>query len=97
MTKNIRLYQLDHCTYVCQYHLVWITKYRGKVLTDIYIKQELKRIFKSIARWKNLGILAWHIGDEHIHLYAIIPPKYSVAYGRAGLERQIFSLDQEKD
>ena len=80
MTKNARLYQLDHCTYICQYHLVWATKYRGKVLTDIYIKQELKRIFKSIARWKGFSILAWHVGDEHIHLYLIIPPKYSVSY-----------------
>jgi len=26
---------------------------------------------------------AWHIGDEHIHLYVGIPPKYSVAYALA--------------
>ena len=79
-TNDSRLYNLDHCTYVCQYHLVWSTKYRGKVLADIYIKQEFKRIFKMLAKWKGLKILAWHIGDEHIHLYTIIPPKYSVSY-----------------
>lgn len=45
---NIRLYQLDHATYVCQYHIVWTTRYRGKILKDKYIKQEMKRIFKSI-------------------------------------------------
>ncbi len=79
-TNNGRLYNLEHCTYICQYHLVWATKYRGKVLADTYIKQELKRIFKSIARWKGFVLLEWHIGDEHIHLYIIIPPKYSVSY-----------------
>ena len=49
-------------------------------MTDRYIKQQLRQIFKSIAKWKGIRIIAWHIGDEHIHLYVIIPPKYSVAY-----------------
>ena len=75
-----KLYQLSHCTYCCQYHLVWTPRYRGRVLTDKFIKAELKRIFKFIAKWKGLSILQWHIGDEHIHLYIIIPPKYSVSY-----------------
>jgi putative transposase len=75
-----KLYRLEHSTYVCQYHIVWIPRYRGKVLADTYIKQELKRIFKFICKWKGFTIVAWHIGDDHIHLYLIIPPKYSVSY-----------------
>lgn len=77
---NRRLYQLNHSTYNCQYHIVWTPRYRGKVLVDIYIKQELKRMFKMICGWKGFVIHAWHIGDEHIHLYLTIPPKFSVAY-----------------
>lgn len=80
---NRRIYQLSRCTYVCQYHIVWTPKYRGKVLEDKYIKQELKRIFKMICKWKGFPIHAWHIGDEHIHLFITIPPKYSVAYAMA--------------
>lgn len=49
-------------------------------MADTYIKLELKRIFKFIAKWKGIKILEWHIGDEHIHLYLVIPPKYSVSY-----------------
>ena len=78
--SNGRLYQLNHCTYLCQYHLVWTSKYRGKVLADVFIKQELKRIFKVICKWKGFNILAWHVGDEHIHLFITIPPKYFVSY-----------------
>jgi putative transposase len=48
-------------------------------LADTYIKAELKRIFKFICRWKNFRIVQWHIGDEHIHLYIVIPPKYSIS------------------
>jgi len=77
---NRRLYQLSHCTYVCQYHLVWCPRYRGKAMADTNIKAELKRIFKLICRWKGFQIIAWHIGDEHIHLYIVVPPKFSIAY-----------------
>jgi putative transposase len=49
-------------------------------MADNFIKAELGRIFKQIAKWKGLIIRAWHIGDEHIHLVIDIPPKFSVAY-----------------
>ena len=75
-----KCYQLEHCTYECSYHIVWTPRYRGKVLADTYIKQEMKRMIKTIAHWKGLTVFAWHIGDEHVHLYLGIPPKYSLAY-----------------
>ena len=80
MRKNNKLYYLNHCTYLNQYHIIWTPKYRRKVLVSKYIKDELRRMFKYIAKWKQLRIISWHIGDEHIHLYIIIPPKYSVSY-----------------
>jgi|SRR3989338_535922 len=83
MARNRRLYQLSHCTYVCTYHIVWTPKYRGKVLCEPFIKQEMKRIIRLICRWKGFPIEAWHIGDEHIHLVITIPPKYSVSYAMA--------------
>jgi len=77
---NSRIYRLSHCTYVCKYHVVWTCKYRGKALADKYVKQEMKRMFRMICRWKGLPIHAWHIGDDHVHLYLTVPPKYSVSY-----------------
>ena len=79
MSKG-RLYQLSHCLYYCRFHLVWIPKYRNRVMAPTVIKQELRRIFKQIAKWKGFEIHSWHIGDEHLHLYITIPPKYSVSY-----------------
>lgn len=77
---NGRLYQLEHSTYYCVYHLVWVTKYRQPLFSNDYNKMVLKKMLKSICRWKGFEIKAWHIGDEHIHLYILIPPKYSVSY-----------------
>ena len=79
--SNARLYRTQsHCTYTCRYHLVWTPKWRGKVLADRFIKAELKRIFKMVCRWKGFVIHAWHVGDDHVHLYVEVPPKHSVSY-----------------
>ena len=78
--KNGRLYQLSHCTYRCNYHIVWTTKYRREHFKDAYVSEEMKRILKTICKWKQFEINAWHIGEEHVHLYISIPPKYSVSY-----------------
>ncbi len=75
-----RIYQLSHTTYICQYHLVWATKYRIGYLKSEWVKEEMKRILKLIAKWKKVPIHSWHIGEDHVHLYVTIPPKYSVSY-----------------
>ena len=80
MYMNRRLYHLNHTIWICDYHIVWCPKYRGKVLKDTYIKNQLKKMFKFIAKWKELQIHAWQVGDEHIHLSISISPKYSVSY-----------------
>ena len=79
--KNNHLYYTQaHCVYNCQYHIVWIPKYRGNVLAPKYIKEELKREFKQICDWKQFQMKSWHVGDDHIHLFLTIPPKYSISY-----------------
>ena len=97
MASSTRLYQLEHCTYRCEYHIVWIPKYRGKVMSNTYIKQEFKRIFKQIAKWKGFKLFAWHIGDDHIHLYLSIPPKYSISYAICILKSKSSSWIKRKN
>jgi len=80
MRNNARLYQLNHSTYICSYHIVWRTKRREKYFESEYSKEELKRILRSISKWKKFVIHSWHVGEEHVHLYMTIPPKYSVSY-----------------
>ena len=87
-SPNARLYTLDHCTYTCQYHLVWITKYRGQVLADTYIKAELKRIFKQLARWKGFTIL------QSVYHH---PTQVLRRLCHPDSEREILRLAQKKD
>ena len=49
-----------------------------------------------IAKWKGFTIHKWHIGDEHIHLFFTIPPKYSVAYAMAIMKGKSSSWIKKK-
>ena len=69
---------LCHTRWECKYHIVWVPKYRRKVLYG-RIRQELGEVFHDLARQKDSRILEGHLQPDHIHVLMSIPPKYSVA------------------
>jgi len=73
-----KYHKLAHVTYDCRYHVVWITKYRFKVI-DKDIEEALKWSIKHTCDWKGIEIIKGAVGQEHIHLYLQIPPKYSIS------------------
>ena len=77
-SKLSKYRKLSHVTYDCRYHIVWITKYRFRVI-DENIKTELKWNIKQTCDWKNIEIIRGTVGENHVHLYLEIPPKYSIS------------------
>jgi len=71
---------LSHCFYDLKFHLVWTSKYRGKVLNTDKIKDELRRIFESVCKWKYWEIIELNIQDDHIHLCLLTTPRDSISY-----------------
>ena len=66
------------CVYNLNYHIVWGTKYRNKVLTE-QIEKDLKSLMYQIAEEKGFVIEHLEIGlDDHVHLLVSAPPKLSV-------------------
>ena len=64
--------------YNLNYHIVWGTKYRNKVLNRD-IENELKQMLYDIAAEKCFSITHLEIGtDDHAHLLVSAPPKLSV-------------------
>ena len=53
--------------YSFQYHLVWCTKYRKKVLVD-GLDTECKRMLQELAEEYRFQILAMEVMPDHIHL-----------------------------
>ncbi len=70
--------KLTHTTYECKYHLVWIPKYRKKVLYGS-LRKYLVEVFKDLALHKESEILEGHLMGDHVHMLISIPPKYAVS------------------
>ena len=69
---------LQHTECDCKYHVIFIPKYRRKVLYG-QIRRELGDVFRRLARQKESEIEAGHLVADHVHMMISIPPKYAVA------------------
>ena len=68
-----------HGAYHHQYHVVWIPKYRKKVLKG-ELKQYLEKgLFDIETFHPDIEIETLSIQVDHIHLVIVIPPKYAVS------------------
>ena len=69
---------LCHTKWECKYHIVWIPKYRKKILYAS-LRKLLGEMFHGFARNRESKILEGHLMIDHIHILIEIPPKYSMA------------------
>ena len=69
---------LSHTRWECQYHIVFIPKYRRKRLFG-QIRKELGEVFHRLARQKESVIEEGHIMSDHVHMMISIPPKYAIS------------------
>ena len=69
---------LSHVRWKCQYHIVFIPKYRKKVLYG-KLKEDVQDIIATLCRYKNVEIIDGAVCSDHIHLSVAIPPKYSIS------------------
>lgn len=75
----MRLLKASHSVYRTQYHIVWVTRYRRKILNpgvSAYLKTKLQEVRKYYPDWEYIEI---GIDQDHIHLHMVIPPKYAVS------------------
>ena len=69
---------LSHTKWECKYHVVFIPKYRRKVLYG-QLRSHLGEVFRELARQKESRIEAGHLQADHVHRVLSVPPKYAVA------------------
>ena len=68
-----------HGAYHHQYPIVWIPKYRKKVLKGDLKAFLEKELFTSQQFHPDIEIEQFSIQQDHVHLVMIIPPKYAVS------------------
>lgn len=67
----------SHATYNLTGHLVWITKYRRKVLTEDMIER-LKIIITWVCKEKYINILAIGCEEDYVHCLLSLPITASI-------------------
>jgi len=73
-----RVGSLNHSRWECKYHVVFIPKYRKKMIFG-GIRTELGEVFKRLAEQKESRIEEGHLMPDHVHMMISIPPKYAVS------------------
>ena len=76
--KNVDYQNASHVKYDIKYHIVWITKYRYKILNND-IGQRLKLLLIQTCQSKGVTIISGHIAKDHIHILVSCPPSLAPA------------------
>ncbi len=69
---------LSHRQWECKYHVIFIPKYRRKVLYG-ELRRHLGQVFRKLAEQKECRVEEGHLMADHVHMLLSIPPKYAVA------------------
>ena len=68
----------SHAVHDLKVHLIWITKYRYKVLTkEIGIR--IREIIRQVCDSNQIEIIKGRVSKDHVHVYVSYPPKLSVS------------------
>lgn len=73
-----RLKKLSHTVYECKYHVVWLPKYRYRVMTGD-IRSCVNNTIRRLCDWKKLEILEMNVMPEHLHIILEIAPNRRVS------------------
>lgn len=62
---------LSHTKWMCKYHIVFLPKYRRKIIYNQY--------WSSLSEIFGVEIIEGHLMPDHVHMLVSIPPKLSVS------------------
>jgi putative transposase len=87
----VEVVKTAHGMYCLHYHVVWVCKYRRKILKPgvcSYIRKTLPGLLRGMP-----GVEMESIGfdRDHVHLMMTIPPKYSISEVMGSLKSQLAS------
>src|ERR1035441_383742 len=61
-----------------RYHIVWITKYRYKVLEGA-LRERIRTIIRQVCKKLGVQIVSGVLSREHVHMFVEIPPHIAVS------------------
>src|SRR6202040_1091404 len=65
-----------HTVFHHRYHIVWVTKYRYKVLEGT-LRERIRTIIRQVCKELGVQIVSGVLSKEHVHMFVEIPPATS--------------------
>lgn len=69
---------LSHARWKCQYHIVFIPKYRKRILYG-RLREDVKEIISTLCKYRKVDMIAGAVCKDRVHLSVAIPPKESIS------------------
>ena len=76
---------ISHTTWNCTYHVVFIPKYRRKIMYG-EVKVEVGEILRKLCEMKQITLIEGKVCVDHVHMYMAVPPKLSISDAMAYLK-----------
>ena len=73
-----RFRKLSHTIWHCQYHIVWVPKYRYHILTG-RVREAAEAGIHAICGYAGCEVVELNVQRDHVHLVIMIPPKVSIS------------------
>ena len=73
-----RFRRLSHSIWHCQYHIVWVPKYRFRILTGA-VKEALEAGIHAICGFAGCEVVELNVQPDHVRLVVMVPPKISIS------------------
>jgi putative transposase len=67
-----------HTVFHHRYHIIWITKYRFKVLKG-EIRKRVREITRQVCEELGVSIISEVLSKDHVHMFVSIPPHRAVS------------------
>ena len=85
----------SHTIFHHRYHIVWITKYRFKVLKGA-LRQRVREIIRRVCQEMGVQIISGVLSTDHVHMFVSLPPNVSVSKFMQKVKgRSSFKVQQE--
>ena len=68
----------SHTVFYHRYHIVWITKYRYKVLQG-KLRERVRDIIRQVCREMGVQIIEGVLSSDHIHMFVSVPPHVAIS------------------
>ena len=73
-----RFRKLAQTLWHCQYHIVFVPKYRFRVLTG-KVAEEVENCIRAFSEQQGGEVVELNVQVDHVHLLALVPPKVSIS------------------